>query len=251
MGVVPPSPFAVRLPACPAGRCGSIGAMTESAPLRRAPGTHCALVAVKPLESAKSRLSSLPTGVRRALAGAFLADSLAAWQGSLGTVFVVGPIEQLRAQTANLPTPVELVRDPQTGLNDAFLAAAKAAGHAGFTSVVASVADLPALTSAVCDQVVSAAGRHRRSYLPDHTGMGTTMLFGSVAELDPRFENGSAGRHRLSGAADLTAPDVGPEAATSWPGARHDVDEPEDLRQVLRLGVGPQTARVIAASGLD
>lgn len=225
--------------------------MTAPAPLRRAPGTLCALVAVKPLESAKSRLSALPAGVRRALAGAFLADALAAWQGSLGTVFVVGPIEQLRAQTAHLPTPVELVRDPQTGLNDAFLAAAKAAGHAGFTSVVASVADLPALTSAVCDQVVAAGTQHRRSFLPDHTGMGTTMLFGPVAELDPRFENGSAGRHRLSGAVDLTDPDAAGEAAARWPGARHDVDEPEDLRQVLRLGVGPQTARVVAAHELS
>lgn len=220
--------------------------MTASADLPRGRGSICALVAVKPLESAKSRLSVLPTEVRRALAGAFLADALAAWQGSLGTVFVVGPIEQLRAQTATSAAPVELVRDPQTGLNDAFLAAARAAEHAGFTRVVASVADLPALTSDVCDQVVAAAQGHRRAFLPDHSGAGTTMLFGPVDELDPRFENGSAGRHRLSGAVDLAALDGG----VTWPAARHDVDEPEDLHQVLRLGVGAHTARVVAAADL-
>lgn len=216
------------------------------APDRQPPGppTRCALVAVKPLASAKSRLTAYPGEVRRELAGAFLADSLAAWQQAVDAVFVVGPIEQLRAQTANAAAPVELVRDPGTGLNDAFLAAARAAGHAGFDRVVASVADLPALTPETCRQVLAAADRYQRSFLPDHTDLGTTMLFGPVDGLDPRFENGSAKRHLLSGAVDLTS------VAGPWPAARHDVDEPPDLQQALRLGVGPHTAKVVAAAGL-
>lgn len=205
---------------------------------------RCALVAVKPLESAKSRLSALPSAVRRDLAGAFLADCLTAWQQTVDTVFVVGPIDQLRSQTANTASPVELVRDPGTGLNDAFLAAVRAAAHAGFSQVVASVADLPSLTPEACRAVLTAAATHRRSFLPDHTGRGTTMLFGPVDGLDPRFENGSANRHRASGAVDLTG------RGRDWPVARHDVDEPQDLQQALRLGVGPHTAKVVAAAGL-
>lgn len=211
----------------------------------RTPNAVCVLVALKPLDLAKSRLSPIPPPERRRLAGAFLNDTISAWTQVVGKVFVVGPIEDLRLEGLTSNQQVELVRDPGTGLNNALLAAARTAIAAGYSSVVASVADLPALTAEVARDVMAAAAPHRRAFLADHSGGGTTMLFGPADALDPRFENGSAARHRESGAVDLVANRH--EPGPSWAGARHDVDEPDDLQTVQRLGVGRRTDAVLGS----
>jgi 2-phospho-L-lactate guanylyltransferase len=48
------------------------------------------------------------------------------------------------------------------------------------------------------------ARRHRRSFISDRHGTGTSALFGFGAALEPRFGADSALRHRRSGAFELT-----------------------------------------------
>ena len=59
------------------------------------------------------------------------------------------------------------------------------------------------------------------------------------APLRPRFGAGSAQAHRDDGALALTG---------VWPGLLRDVDDLDDLRAAVGLGVGPATADLLATS---
>jgi 2-phospho-L-lactate guanylyltransferase len=144
----------------------------------------------------------------------------------------------------DLPAGVELLLDRGQGLNAALRAAAAQVGATSSSAghgLLAVVGDLPSLRPADVLAVLSEASRHRRSFVPDVSGLGTTML--AVAglgpdgpELDPRFGPDSASRHRASGAVALDAADS----------ARADVDTVADLARCAALGVGPRTAGVLA-----
>lgn len=105
-------------------------------------------------------------------------------------------------------------------------------------NIVALQGDLPALQPYELAEAI-AAGRHaRRSFVADRHGGGTSALLAFAAPLDPRFGADSARRHRRSGALELDGP---------WPGLRCDIDTPEDLLAAQALGIGPATAKAIAA----
>jgi 2-phospho-L-lactate guanylyltransferase len=100
-------------------------------------------------------------------------------------------------------------------------------------------ADLPALTSAALDRVLSEAAGHALSYVADRSCLGTTMIMSAEAGgLRTAYGPGSARRHRDIGAVELT----GAERE-----ARHDVDTLADLDSAGVLALGRHTAEAIAA----
>jgi 2-phospho-L-lactate guanylyltransferase len=81
---------------------------------------------------------------------------------------------------------------------------------------------------------LDAAAAHPSAFVPDQPGTGTTLLTARPGtDLDPRFGEGSAARHRAI-AAELAA----------GAGLRHDVDNAEDLAAAAEVGLGPRTAAV-------
>ncbi len=105
------------------------------------------------------------------------------------------------------------------------------------SNVVVLQGDLPALQTQELAEAIAAARHHKRSFVADRLGTGTSALFAFGTTLDPQFGPDSAARHRHSGAIELTG---------AWPGLRCDVDTPADMAAARRLGVGAATARTVA-----
>lgn len=199
------------------------------------------VVPVKHLDVAKSRLAVLGDEARRALALAFARDVVAAAVAcrAVGRVLVVTDDPQAVRALAGTGAHV-VADDPAAGLNAALAhGAAALTGVAGLAGVAAVSADLPCFTPDDLDDVLRRATR--RSVVPDAAGAGTTLLVAPRgAPLAPSFGPGSLGRHVAGGAVVLDAA----------PGARRDVDTPDDLRAAERLGVGPATAAALTAHAL-
>lgn len=197
------------------------------------PEQVAAVVAVKPWTRAKSRLGALPAERRSGLAAAMALDTCLALVGAGLRLLVVSDEPLLPTRWGAAGVPVQVVPDPGTGLNGALAAGDAEARRTGATTVLAVVADLPCLEPGAVSALLAATGSGPgRWFVPDETGVGTTVLLARDRALDPRFEGASAERHRLSGAVPLGAP----------AGARHDVDDEVSLREALGLGVGPSTA---------
>ncbi|CAN5461871.1 hypothetical protein BH10ACT8_BH10ACT8_15230 [soil metagenome] len=133
---------------------------------------------------------------------------------------------------------VGMLPDAGGGLNAALrAAAARVRMAAPDAALLAMVADLPCLRAEDVLGVIEQAAGHRRSFVADVEGSGTTMLAVTTGvELLPQFGIGSAGRHAAGGSIALRA------ART----ARCDVDTPADLQQCLALGVGTHTRSMLA-----
>lgn len=200
------------------------------------------IIAVKRLAAAKTRLAPVFSArTRENVVLAMLVDTLtaAARAGSLRLITVITPDEAAAAAASELgaevladPTP-EGHSDP---LNNA-IAAAERAIAGSFSNIVVLQGDLPALQAQELSEAIAAARHHRRSFVADRLGTGTSALFAFGATLDPQFGPDSSARHRRSGAIELTG---------AWPGLRCDVDTPADLAVARRLGVGAATARAVA-----
>jgi len=196
------------------------------------------IIAVKRLTAAKTRLAPVFSArTRENVVLAMLVDTLTAATraGSVRSITVITPDEaaaaaagELGAQVLADPTP-EGHGDP---LNNAIAAAERALPD--ISNVVVLQGDLPALQPQELSEAIAAARHHRRSFVADRLGTGTSALFAFGATLDPQFGPDSAARHRRSGAIELTG---------AWPGLRCDVDTPADLVVARRLGVGAATAR--------
>ena len=105
-------------------------------------------------------------------------------------------------------------------------------------AVAALVGDLPALTASELALALEAATAHRRAFVADSAGTGTTLLTAtSGTALAPAFGPGSAERHASRGV-----------PLPAGPGLRQDVDTESDLHAALLLGVGPRTTAAIAAT---
>ena len=200
-----------------------------------------AVVALKPFGYAKSRLA-LPGPLRQRLAWTMALDTLRALTGALPHVVVVSAEPALASRLARAGISAEVVMEPpQSGMNAALAYGAGRLHAAGIDTVLACVGDLPALRVASVQRVVEASRTVARAFLPDSTGVGTTMLIAGAGQLDPHFQGRSAARHQASGAVPLTAELLGGPLAD----ARHDVDTEVDLATVIGLGVGPHTAELI------
>jgi 2-phospho-L-lactate guanylyltransferase len=199
------------------------------------------VIAVKRLTAAKTRLAPVfSAGTRENVVLAMLIDTISAASAvdALDSITVVTPDDvaaeaarDLGARVLTDPTP-DGHHDP---LNNAITVAA-ADVRETTPNIVVLQGDLPALQPQELAEAIMAARDHRRSFVGDRHGTGTSALFAFGVSLDPRFGPDSAQRHRHSGAIELTG---------AWPGLRCDIDTPDDLRLARRLGVGAATLRAV------
>jgi 2-phospho-L-lactate guanylyltransferase len=211
------------------------------------------VVPVKPLYAAKSRLrGAADRGVgdpdaHAALALALAHDTVAAVAAArtVRRLLVVSSDPVVAAELAAVG--VEVAPDVGGGLNAALRHGAGLLRAADPGAPVGALqADLPALRPEELDDAVAAAAAlaatgRGRAFCADADGHGTTFLLAAAGvPLDPRFGDGSAARHRGTGAVALDGP---------WPGLRRDVDTGDDLCAAAELGLGPHTRAVLAPTG--
>jgi len=200
------------------------------------------IIAVKRLAAAKTRLAPVFSArTRENVVLAMLVDTLtaAARVASLRSITVITPDEAAAAAASELGA--EVLADPTPDghddpLNNAITAAERAIALSVISNLIVLQGDLPALQTQELSEAIAAARHHRRSFVADRLGTGTSALFAFGATLDPQFGPDSSARHRRSGAIELTG---------AWPGLRCDVDTPADLAIARRLGVGAATARAV------
>ncbi|MGD9482132.1 2-phospho-L-lactate guanylyltransferase [Streptomyces sp. TRM70308] len=202
------------------------------------------LVPLKPLERAKSRLSTTSgEALRPRLALAFALDTVSAALACplVRDVVVVTNDRRARRELAALGARV-LPDVPDDGLNAALAhGAATLRARSPRAAVAALNADLPALRTVELTRVLGAAAQFPRAFLPDAAGIGTTFLSaGPARELAPAFGADSRRRHRASGAREL--------ALRGVDSVRRDVDTGADLAAARALGLGRYTLTVSAAS---
>jgi 2-phospho-L-lactate guanylyltransferase len=182
----------------------------------------------------------LPDDVRRELATAFALDTVAACAdaAAVGAVLVVTDDAWLAEKLSTLGSSA--VPDGVAGDLNATLrqAAAEAARRWPGSVPVAVCADLPALRASELDAALGQLQPGEPAFVADADGFGTTLYTAARERFDPRFGPGSAHAHAASGARAL---------AEDLPGLRRDVDDLDDLRAALDLGVGPQTSRRAAS----
>jgi 2-phospho-L-lactate guanylyltransferase len=202
---------------------------------------YVALVPVKPPALGKSRLVGLADDERRALAAAFALDTVAACVAStaIAEVLVATDDASFSVELAGLGA-VTIPDGVAMDLNGTLRQSAAEARRRWPDLVpVALTADLPAVRAGDLDEALAGLVPGESAYVADTTGLGTTLYTASYERFDPRFGPGSALAHDATGARAITA---------TLPRLRRDVDDLEDLRDALALGVGPRTAER-AASG--
>lgn len=204
-----------------------------------------AIVPVKSLPEAKSRLLPPDDPTRPELALAFLQDVLSALEraNSIVDVFVVTDDERVQGIVA-ATSARWLPESPHSGLNPA---ASFGAAHVPAVAPVAIIAgDLPCLTPECLDRVLTLAQEHRQSFMSDTQGIGTTMLMDRAAiTCSPAFGERSRARHAQLGYVDLGLHCDG-DARRLLARARRDVDTQVDLWDARRIGVGAATEAVLA-----
>lgn len=196
-----------------------------------------AVVPVKPLALAKSRLA-LPPARRRQLALAFAVDTISSLSASplVSGVVVVTSDPAVARRVRRLgawPVPEE-----GTGLGSAVRCGIEVATRwRPATGVAVVPADLPCLRAEDVTAVLSGARAAEGAFVPDRRGTGTTLLVHPAGRtVETSYGPGSAARHALLGLHRL---DDAP------PRVRHDVDTLDDLRLAGRLGPGLETATVL------
>lgn len=215
-----------------------------------------ALVALKPVEQAKSRFDTVAPPLRRRLAWTMALDTLQALAGAVDLILVVSDQPSLESRLHRAGIGVRVLPEARSqahrgGINAALGHGFTALVGNGYTSVLASVGDLPALRSESVRRIVAASRAHPRSFVADASGLGTTMLITHGGDLDPHFQGRSAAAHHHSGAValrDFAPGDTVLDPSVRQSGvsdARRDVDTEVDLADAFRLGLGPATARLV------
>ena len=207
-----------------------------------------AVVALKPVAQAKSRLGALPDPLRRRLAWTMAIDTLTALAAVVAEVLVVGDQPALASRLARAGVDARVVGEAGVpGMNGALDRGAELLRGSGYATVLACVGDLPALRPATVRAVLAAAPQPGRAFLPDASGVGTTMLVAHGVGLAPHFQGASAAAHEASGAVRLDDDRLG----TAVPDGRRDVDTVADLAPAVALGVGASTRALLdPATGL-
>lgn len=192
------------------------------------------LIPTKSLPEAKSRLlGAVPDHARLVLA--IRADTIAAARAAAGVARIVVVTDRPAAAGED-----RIFVQAKPGLNAALdEAAVFAAANWPQDGIAALVGDLPALRPPELADALTAAANHPHAYVPDHIGMGTTLLTAAPQQpLQPSFGAGSAARHAGSAA-----------GIAAGAGLRADVDTAADLAAAITLGVGPETRTVLSAHG--
>ncbi len=194
------------------------------------------VVPVKPPVVGKSRLTGIDDEQRRALAQAFALDTLAVCLdvGAAG-VLVSTDDATFSARCARLGCAT--VPDGDTNdLNSALSqAAAEARRRWPDAAPVALCADLPALTADDLRAALALVPAGTPAFVSDAEGTGTTLYTASYDRFEPRFGVMSRQAHLDTGATEIVG---------ELPTLRRDVDDLDDLRAAIALGVGSETRRL-------
>lgn len=192
------------------------------------------VIPIKHLESAKSRLRGEMWNVPE-LALAFATDTVSAVLAAPNVGETIVVTSDNRATAVMRALGARVVDDPGTSLNEAILAGAREAS--GCLAVITG--DLPALRPADVVEALARAESVDRAMVADHSGHGTTLIAAmNSGLLHPQFGLESRLLHEHAG---YTVLDIDKTSPLRW-----DVDTPEDLAVVLRMGVGTATASVVA-----
>lgn len=199
---------------------------------------YAVLVPVKPPALGKSRLGDLGDDARRGLAEAFAQDTVAACLSATSVDAVIVVTDDVRFSTVFAGLGCVAVPDGVADDLNGTLRQAAAEAHRRWPHLVpvAVCADLPALLPADLDATLARATGPHPWFVADAAGVGTTVYVAAYEDFDPRFGPGSREAHLDAGARELQ--DV-PASV------RRDVDDLDDLRQAVELGVGPRTAAVV------
>lgn len=208
------------------------------------PGPVTALVPLKALDEAKSRLAAaLSPAARRDLAArmaAAVCDACVACPAIGSVVLLAG--DEAAAQVAT-ERDVVVRRSPAPGLAAALADADAAFADAAATLVVA--ADLPGVGAAELTALIAAAGEEPAVVLAPTVDGGTgALLRCPPTAMASAFGPGSAAAHGTAAA------EAGVRLVRWWsPALGHDVDEPGDLSRAAHLrwrhrpvGCPPQTS---------
>lgn len=205
------------------------------------------VVPAKRLGAAKSRLARLAGARRPELALAMLVDTISAAGAATGVRAVLVVTDDDDVATAARTHGAHVLADrPAAGLNAAFsLGIHSLTAQAPGGGAVLLAGDLPALRPAQLETVLDLVARtHGMVAVADRAGTGTTLLAARTATtLHPAFGPDSFARHRGLGAIGV--------GLTGLDGLRCDVDDTDDLREAVRLGVGPATTRALHDLGLE
>ena len=205
------------------------------------------VVPAKRLGAAKSRLARLAGARRSELALAMLVDTISAARAATGVRAVLVVTDDDDVAAAALAHGAHVLADrPAAGLNAAFsLGIDTVTAQDPGSGAVLLAGDLPALRSAQLETVLDVVTRTPGMVaVADREGTGTTMLAARTpTTLRPAFGPDSFARHRALGATGVDLPGLD--------GLRCDVDDTDDLREAVRLGIGPATATALQDLGLE
>jgi 2-phospho-L-lactate guanylyltransferase len=203
-----------------------------------------AIIPIRSFSEGKTRLhvTSVDTA---ALIEAFAEDVMAACTDcpEIARTFVVSPDRSvLTAAQAHGCTPV--LEASACGINDAITAARQDVDG----PIIAILGDTPCISPATVRMVIQQAREHATSFVPDASGVGSTMWCSSAGLAQHSyFGHHSRAEHRAHGAVELG---VG-HSDREWARARRDVDTDVDLWDAVRLGVGPATSTLLVDLTLE
>ncbi len=206
-----------------------------------------AIVPIKSLERAKTRLSSvLSEAERRQLMLALARDVLTALVQSqrLSGVLIVSRAPEADALAQSFGT--ERFREsPDTDLSGALLeASAYLRDHLGANGDFVVPADLPLITAADVDALIS--GHTDITIVPDDERLGTNALLCSPgANIAYRFDGTSFRPHIDAAYAAGMTPRIVRQQHFEL-----DIDTPDDLRRLLASGQSCQTGTYLDKSGI-
>ena len=198
------------------------------------------VVPVKPPARGKSRLVGIDDEDRAALAAAFALDTVSACLAAdLVEAVLVATDDVAFAERLQTLGAVAIPDGVSDDLNGSLRQAAAEARRRWPDLVpVAVCADLPALLADDLDTALGAVAPGEPAYVVDAAGVGTTTYTAAYADFDPRFGIGSALAHDTAGARAVSG-----DLLT----LRRDVDDVDDLRVAVGLGVGRHTAGLVSA----
>lgn len=203
----------------------------------------CALVPVKRLGGAKSRLSAIMTAPERAaLAEAMLLDvldMLLAARDIAAIVLVTGDLA-LGAKAGALG--VRVIDDPHDrGTNNAVALGLEALKASNFGRVLIVPGDIPFLSVIEIEAALAALARTSVVLAPARRDGGTNLLgLSPLDAITPAFGADSFARHLEAASAKGIKPVILPSA-----GAGHDIDLPSDLTPDIGGGPAPRTRSLL------
>jgi 2-phospho-L-lactate/phosphoenolpyruvate guanylyltransferase len=201
--------------------------------------TYAVVVPVKPPTIGKSRLQGPTDRERRQLAEAFALDTVAACLETAAVAQVLVATDDAAFSTRFATLGCATVPDGDTTDLNAALRQAAAEARRRWPDLcpVALCADLPALRPDDLAAALHSVDGASPAFVADAAGSGTTLYLAPYDEFDPRFGVDSRRAHAESGALEI---------AGDLPTLRHDVDDLDDLRAALVIGVGAETRRLAA-----